>query len=102
MEWNERRKAKKRQQRLKADSKRRYLEAKAEAEAAGGTVAGGWKPSGEPVYFVIPAGASDDDAAAIAFIAQRGRPMTADEKFMASLNHGLWRGQPKTGAVALP
>ena len=102
MEWNERRKTRKRQAKLTADSRRRYLEAKAQADAIGGTVGGGWRSSGEPVYFVVPPGAGDDDAARIAFKARMGRPMTADEEFMASLNRRLWRGEAKQGAVPAP
>lgn len=89
-------------ERRKAEASARFAAAKAEATATGGALGGGWREDGEPVYFVIPSGASEDEAAKIAFRARRGRAMTEQEQGLANLNRSLWSGRPTSGTVALP
>ena len=101
-EARERRRAERAVERRKAEARQAFETAKAQAAETGGSLCGAYAADGAPVYFVVPAGASDAEAARLAFNAKRGRPMTADEEVLAGLKQSLWKPTPQAGTVALP
>ena len=70
---------------------RAFQRARAEATAIGGSVCGTYKANGEPVYFVVPPGASDAAIQARAFAAREGRPMAEGEIMLKATVGGLDR-----------
>ena len=62
--------------RQRLTDKRRFNEAAREAKRTGGTVCGTYDHDGNPVYFVMPPGASDEEVRAAAFEAREGRPLS--------------------------
>lgn len=66
------------------DNQKRFKEAQREAKKTGQTVAGTLR-NGVPVYFVVPAGASEDLMDEAAFLAVNGRQRNDSERWLARM-----------------